>query len=196
MRLDTLFVQEDPMRLLRPIVVFALVLSILPACGGGSNQASDQVSDQTSGPTSLQTETTSTDQVSDSEMGSSEGEASVDNTNSISYTISGGYEASGEQPLIQAMTYFDNGIWTMAFGDADEGGSALLILGLDPSTPSINFTDGKAAVAGDASTCVFDITRQDATGASGSFSCSDVAVVDSGVLTQADEFSGTFDANP
>jgi hypothetical protein len=91
------------------------------------------------------------------------------------------------------MTFFDNGIWTMTFGD--ESG-ALLIVNLDPSTPSVNFTDGKASVAGDSSTCVFDVTRQDANGASGSFTCSDVAVVDSGVLTQADEFSGTFDAIP
>ena len=71
-----------------------------------------------------------------------------------------------------------------------------MLLGLDPATPSIYLTDGKASVAGDGSQCEFDVARQDASGASESFSCSDVPVVDSGVLTQAEEFSGNFDANP
>ncbi len=93
------------------------------------------------------------------------------------------------------MSFIDKGIWTVTFGD--EAG-ALLILNLDPSTPSANFTDGKFTVSGDSSDCEFNVTRQDATGAAGSFDCSNAPGVGiaSGALTQDNSFSGTFDANP
>ena len=79
------------------------------------------------------------------------------------------------------MSFFDNGVRTMTFG----GGTTLLVLELDPSTPSISWASGTASAGADSSNCEFDITRQDADGASGSFVCSEVAVVDEGALTQA-----------
>jgi hypothetical protein len=180
------------MRSPRPMIVLAVVAFILAACGGGS----DQVSDQTSGQTSVQTETTS--EGSEGDSGSNEGGTNTAGANSINYTISGSYEASGEQPLIPAMSFFDSDIWTMTFGDLDGGGSSLLVLNLDPSTPSINFTDGTFSVSGTTSECAFDITRQDASGAAGSFDCSGApgVALGSGTLTQDNDFSGSFDASP
>lgn len=174
------------MSLFRPLIVFALLTLTVGACGGGDQPTGQTTAQATSGA-SGQTATTST-----VEPGATQAVGGAGG-NSIAYSISGGYEASGEAPLIPAMSFFDSGVWTMTFG-SDEG-STLLILGLDPATPSINFTDGTAAIAGDSSTCAFNVTHQGANGASGSFECSDVAVVDSGVLTQASDFSGTFDVN-
>lgn len=175
------------MRLLRPMILFAVLGLSLGACGGGSDQEGGQTSDRA----------TTTLAAEDSQTGSesSEGGGSVAGSDSARYTISGSYEASGEATLQPAMTFYDNGVWTMTFGD--EGG-ALLLLGLDPSTPSVNFTDGQFTVSGDSSTCEFDITRQDATGAAGTFDCSNVPGLstESGALTQDNNFSGSFDANP
>ena len=174
------------MRLLRPIIVFVLFAVSLGACGGGSDQAST---------TSVQTETTSEGEGSQTASESTQDGGSVAGSNSAEYTVSGSYEASGEATLQPAMSFFDNGIWTMTFGD--EAGS-LLILSLDPATPSVNFTDGKFTVSGDTSNCEFNITRQDATGAAGSFDCSNAPGVSaaSGALTQDNSISGSFDANP
>lgn len=116
--------------------------------------------------------------------------------NSITYTISGGYEARGEAAFVSAMSFFDNGVWTMAFGD--DSGGVLLLVNLDPSTPSVNFANSADAssISGSSTECDFEVTRQDASGAAGSFTCSDVAAVVGGALTQADNFSGAFDINP
>ncbi len=175
------------MRLLRPMIFFALFALCLGSCGGGT--------DQESGQSSGQATTTSAGEGSETDSGSSEGGGSVAGSNSAEYTITGSYEASGEASFQPAMSFFDNGVWTMTFGD--EGG-ALLILGLDPSTPSVNFTDGKFTVSGDTSNCEFNISRQDATGAAGSFECSNAPGLStaSGALTQDNNFSGSFDANP
>lgn len=181
------------MRLLRPMMVVVLVSLILAACGGGSDQGGDKGSDQneTTAAGGASDQTTTAGEGSEGEAGSSpRGSAK----NSINYSISGGYDAGGEASFVPSMSYFDSGFWTMAFGDPDDGISLLLYL--DPATPSVNFTDGKATAAGDISQCSFDVTRQDASGASGSFACSDVPVVDSGALTQANNFSGTFDGSP
>jgi hypothetical protein len=174
-------------RALRWFVTFSLLSATLLACGGGEAANSDD----TSAPTSVATAATPTTggDASGTTQGQSGGGTS--GANSITYEISGGFEASGEAAFTPSMSFFDNGVWTMTFGDE----TALLVLGLDPSTPSINWTSGTASAAGDSSNCEFDITRQDASGASGSFSCSNVAMVDAGALTEADSFTGTFDVN-
>lgn len=174
------------MRFLRLLV--ALMLLSLVACGGGNAQTSEDTSAQTSDEGAGGTPTTVEESTGNTQGQSGGGTSGA---NSITYEISGGFEASGEEPFTPSMSFFDNGVWTMTFG----GGSTLLVLGLDPSTPSISWTNGTASAGGDSSNCEFDITRQDASGASGSFACSNVAVVDAGALTEADSFTGSFDAN-
>lgn len=176
------------MRLLRWLVAFTLFSATLVACGGGNTPTTEDTSDQTSDVTA-ETPTTVEESTGTTQSQSGGGTSGA---GSITYEISGGFEASGEEPFNPTMSFFDNGVWTMTFG----GGSTLLVLGLDPSTPSINWTNGTASAGADSSNCEFDITRQDANGASGSFVCSNVAVVDAGALTEADSFTGTFDANP
>lgn len=176
------------MRFLRLLVALMLFSATVSACGGGNAQTTEDNSAQTSDESAGETPTT-VEESTGTTQGQSGGGTS--GAGSITYEISGGFEASGEEPFNPSMSFFDNGVWTMTFG----GGTTLLVLGLDPSTPSISWTNGTASAGGDSSNCEFDITRQDASGASGSFACSTVAVVDAGALTEADSFSGTFDAN-
>jgi len=176
------------MRISRLLVALSLFGVTLAACGGGNAQDADA----TSGPTSEVTAESPTTGEEDTGATQSQGASGTSDAGSITYEISGGFEASGEEPFTPTMSFFDNGVWTMTFG----GETALLVLGLDPSTPSINWTSGTASAAGDSSNCDFDITRQDASGASGSFACSNVALVSAGALTEAASFTGTFDVNP
>jgi hypothetical protein len=177
---------------LRTIIIVALFAVISSACGGGTDQAANETTGEATGQTTGAT-TTPPNEGSGDSSGSTSGGGGTAGANSIRYTISDGHEASGEHDLIPAMTFYDGGVWTFTFGD--ESG-ALIVLNLDPSTPSINFTEGTVALSGDASVCDFEVTRQDEDGASGSFDCSDVAMVNAGVLGEVGEFSGSFDANP
>ena len=182
---DRLAGEEDRMRFLRMLVALTLFSATLLACGGDSAQTSEE--GQTSDVTADTQTTVAESAGTQSQSGGTGG------ANSITYEISGGFEASGEEPFSPAMSFFDNGVWTMTFGGGPTG---LLVLGLDPSTPSISWAGGAASAGADSSNCEFDITRQDASGASGSFSCSNVAVVNEGVLIEASSFTGTFNANP
>ena len=185
----TLEGKEVRLRFLRLLVALTLISMTLMACGGGDAQSSDDTSDQTSDEVSAETTASGEEPTATTQSqagGGSSGQGS------ITYEISGGFEAAGEEPFAPTMSFFDQGVWTMTFG----GGSTLLVLGLDPSTPSISWTNGASSAGADSSNCEFDITRQDADGASGSFSCSNVAVVNEGALTEAASFTGSFDANP
>jgi hypothetical protein len=178
------------MSLLRSIAATTLVALALAACGGGGSEPPDETTGQTPDQGSNEATTASAAETGDTTGSSAGAGGTGGGDNSIEYTISGGYEASGEAAMVPAMSFFSNGVWTVSFGSEN---GALLVLGLDPSTPSINFTEGTAALAGDSSVCEFDIESQDATGASGSFDCSNVAAVIDGALTETESFSGTFD---
>ncbi len=181
----------------RTLVVIAYFALILASCGGGGEESTDQGSDATTGETSAGSPdetTTPTDGGSDDTTGGTQGEVVIGSGDGTAeYTLSGGVESSGELTLVPSMTFYSDGIWTLSFGSED---GALLLINLDPSTPSVNVTDGATTASGDTSGCDFEVTRQDADGASGSFDCSNVAVVDGGVLKQAESFVGSFDANP
>jgi hypothetical protein len=187
--IGTLEGKEVRLRLLRLIVALTLISATLAACGGGDAQSSDDTSGQASDQVTAETPTNEEESTATTQ---SQAGGGTSGAGSITYEISGGFEAAGEEPFNPTMSFFDQGVWTMTFG----GGATLLVLGLDPSTPSISWTSGTASAGADSSNCEFDITRQDADGASGSFSCSDVALVNEGALTEAASFTGTFDANP
>jgi hypothetical protein len=170
------------MRFLRLLVALTMLVATLAACGGGSAQTTD---DGAAGTPTTAGQSTGTTQ------GGSSGGGGTTGANSITYEISGGFEASGEEPFNASLSFFSEGVWVMNFGSA----STVLLLALDPSTPSVNWTNGTTSAGADSSNCEFNITRQDASGASGSFSCSNVAVVNAGVLTEAASFTGTWDAN-
>jgi hypothetical protein len=111
----------------------------------------------------------------------------------MTYTLTGGVEASGEAGLFPGMSFYDGGVWSIAFGDESV---ALILINLDPSTPSINITTGTENVGGTSVECDFQIDRQDENGAAGSIECSDAATTGAGGLIEGTDISATFDANP
>lgn len=178
---------------LRTMAVIGLLITTLSACGGGGDGSSDDTSGSGTDPTTAASTPDTTDGADSTETTSGDGEVVIGSGDGTAeYTLSGGVESSGELALIPSMTFYSEGVWTLSFGS--EGGS-LLLIGLDPSTPSVNLTDGVIAASGDTSNCDFDFS-QDADTASGSFTCSNVSAIEGGVLKQAEEFSGTFSANP
>jgi hypothetical protein len=180
------------MSLLRLSAATALFALTLTACGGDGAEPTtpDGTTGQTPDQGSSEASTTSVAETGGTAGSGEGGGGGGGGDDSLEYTISGGYEASGVAPMVPTMSFFSDGVWSVTFGD--ESGTILLLF-LDPSTPSVNFTDGTSVVAGDGSDCEFDITSQDANGASGSFDCSNVAATISGVLGEVSEFSGTFD---
>ena len=162
-----------------------VVVVLLAACGGGSSTST--TADPASSPTTAgeSPDTTGAEPTgSTQDAGSGGGSAGE---GSVTYTVSGSIEDSGEQPFVPAMSFYD-GFWTMTFG----GEASLIIISLDPATPSVNYTNGGNSVGG-AAECEFDITRQDESGAEGSFDCPDAPAIVAGALDTA-SISGSFSA--
>lgn len=175
--------------------LFAVFAVLAVGCGGDG--ADDGVVDSTSpeqGSTTPDQGTTATTAPSseDTTGGTTSG-AAGSGEGSMSYTINGGVEASGEVGLFPGMSFYDGGVWSIAFGD--ESGT-LILIHLDPSTPSINVTTGSGNIGGTSSECTFQVDRQDEDGAAGSIECSDAATTGPGGLTDGSDISATFDANP
>lgn len=173
-------------------VVFALLAVACGGGGGADDGAVDSTSPEQESTTPDQGTTGTTAPMDDTTGGTTSGSVGS-GEGSMSYTINGGVEASGEVGLFPGMSFFDGGIWTIAFGD--ESGT-LILINLDPSTPSINYTDGTANLGGTSSECDFQIDRQDENGAAGTIECSNVPGSGAGGLLDGSEISATFDANP
>jgi hypothetical protein len=178
---------------IRGFVWFVVLALLVAACGGG-----DGADDGDGGTTTPDQGTTggapdTTAPPTDDTTGGTTSGAAGSGDGSMTYTITGGVEASGEAGLFPGMSFYDNGVWTIAFGD--ESGT-LILINLDPSTPSINITTGTGAIGGTSSECSFQVDRQDEDGAAGSIECSDAATTGAAGLTDGSDISATFDANP
>lgn len=175
--------------------VFSLVLALLlAACGGGGSAtttAGGGTDDTTGGAPATTSGAPGTTIGGTGTTVQSGGGAGGTGQGSLNYTISGGFDAEGEAPYFSGMSFYSDGIWNLAFGD----GTLLILVYIDPSTPSINFTDGANTVSGSDVECDFDFTRQDESGADGSYDCQDAPAVVNGTLTTA-SMSGDFTANP
>lgn len=173
-----------------------VIVLLVAACGGdgaagdGADGSAETTAPDQPGSTAADTATTSPS-TDDTTAGTASGGAGTGD-GSMSYTITGGVEASGEAGLFPAMSFYDGGVWTIAFGD--ESGT-LILINLDPSTPSINATTPSGTLGGTSGECDFQIDRQDEEGAAGSIECSNVATNAGGILAESD-ISATFDANP
>jgi hypothetical protein len=174
-----------------------VIVLLLAACGGdgaddgGADGSAETTAPDQPGTTAADTATTSPP--TDDTTGGTTSGATGSGDGSMTYTITGGAEASGEAGLFPGMSFYDGGVWSIAFGD--ESGS-LILLNLDPSTPSINWTNGAESVGGSSVECDFQIDRQDENGAAGSIECSDAPTTGAGGLIDGSDISATFDANP
>ena len=131
--------------------------------GGGTTGPESETTSPEQGTTDISTATTAPP--TDDTTGGATSGAAGSGEGSITYTITGGVEASGEAGVFPGMSFYDGGVWSIAFGD--ESGT-LILINLDPSTPSINVTTGTENVGGTSVECDFQIDRQDENGAAGS----------------------------
>ena len=170
---------------------WSLVLAVLlVACGGGSEASTTSAADSPATTSAGSPDTTGAEPTGSTQDAGGGGGSAGGGQGSLTYTVTGSVEDSGEAAFVPAMSFYDSGFWTMSFG----GGEALIIVSLDPSTPSVNYTKGGNSVGG-AAECEFDIARQDESGAEGSFECTDAPAVVAGALDTA-SISGSFSANP
>ncbi|MGH2482986.1 MAG: hypothetical protein ACRDE9_00845, partial [Candidatus Limnocylindria bacterium] len=115
---------------------------------------------------------------------------------SVQFQINGGFSDSGELPFAGNFAYFQQaGVSFLVFTDdtaATEANGVILTLSADGNVFQY-VTDEIVVPAG---TCDWNITRNDATGAAGSFECNDQSgfATDGQVYTDLD-ISGTFEVN-
>jgi len=95
---------------------------------------------------------------------------------SVQYEISGDYSDSGELAFVPAGSFFDqNGSSYLSF--TNQGESTVLFIQLNDSGNSVQFGNQEASVTTDAAACTFNLTRDDATGAAGTFDCPNAFMV-------------------
>lgn len=114
---------------------------------------------------------------------------------SVQYEISGDYSDSGELAFVPAGSFFDqNGSSYMSF--TNQGETTVLFIQLNDSGNSVQFGNQEATVTTDAAACTFNLTRDDATGAAGTFECSNALIVlASGNEVGSGTIRGTFEAH-
>jgi len=115
---------------------------------------------------------------------------------SVQFQINGGFSDSGELPFAGDYAYFQQaGVSFLVFTDdtdATEATGVILTLSADGNV--FQYVTDEIVIP--AATCDWNVTRNDATGAAGSFDCTDQSgfATDGQVYTDLD-VSGTFEVN-
>jgi hypothetical protein len=115
---------------------------------------------------------------------------------SAQFEITGGYQASGDYPFVGGLGYWQQaGVSFMVFTPDEEASEATgLIITLSDDGSVLQYVAEDITIP--AATCEWNITKNDASGAAGSFTCNDQAGFGtSGALTDLD-ISGSFEATP
>jgi hypothetical protein len=117
-------------------------------------------------------------------------------TGSVEYEITGGFSDSGELPFAGNFAYFQQaGVTFLVFTDDTDAAEANgVIITLSDDGNALQYVTDEIIVP--AGTCEWDVTRNDATGAAGSFTCTDQGGfgTDGTVHTDLD-ISGSFEVN-
>jgi len=110
---------------------------------------------------------------------------------SATYSVSGGYSSSGELPLLQNVANaFDGDGWLLTFGSGNGQGDVLQVATVG-GTFVATFSNGGVIIGGSGDAgCTSNLTRNDASGVEGTFSCSGVPGLVNHAPTTVD-FSGT-----
>lgn len=131
-----------------------------------------------------------------SDAGGGGGGGTGGGSGSAQFEITGGYQASGDYPFIGGLGYWQQaGVSFMVFTE-DEGASEAtgLIITLSDDGSVLQYVAADITIP--AATCDWNITKNDASGVAGSFTCNDQAGFGaSGALTDLD-ISGSFEATP
>lgn len=170
------------MRHLRPITAILAIAAVTVACGGPAGASAGEEASQGAG---------ASQPVASSGGGGGGGGAN----GSVTYQVSGGYSRSGELPWVPLASTFTDGIWYLAFADTSSGENQdTLVISGAGGTKVVVFGNNEFGITGGVEpACTFNFTRQDASGAAGSFDCHGVMGIKAdGTLVQVD-FKGTFD---
>lgn len=114
---------------------------------------------------------------------------------SVQYEITGDYTASGELRFVPEASYFDqNGSTYLSF--TNEGESTVLFISFSDSGNFVQFGDENASVVQAGEECTMNLTRDDATGAAGTFDCPNSTVVLASATTPGTgTIRGSFEAH-
>jgi hypothetical protein len=114
---------------------------------------------------------------------------------SVQYEISGDYSDSGELAFVPAASYFDqSGVSYMSF--TNEGSSTVIFISIGDQGNFVQYGNEEASVTTDTQSCTFNLSRDDATGAAGTFDCANALVVQaSGSQVGTGTIRGTFEAH-
>jgi hypothetical protein len=114
---------------------------------------------------------------------------------SVQYEVSGDYSDSGELAFVPAGSFFDqNGSSYLSF--TNQGESTVLFIQLNDSGNTVQFGNQEASVTTDAAACTFNLTRDDATGAAGTFDCPNAfMVIAEGSQMGSGTIRGTFEGH-
>ncbi|MGH2462986.1 MAG: hypothetical protein ACRDFZ_05085 [Candidatus Limnocylindria bacterium] len=171
-----------PLPLLIATLTIGLVLAACASPAGSGEPAASSGSEPSAAPAASQ--------------GGDGGGGFGTGTGSVQFQISGGFSDSGELPFAGNFGYFQQaGVSFLVFTDdtaATEANGIILTLSADGNVLQY-VTDEIVVPAG---TCEWNVTRNDATGAAGSFDCNDQSgfATNGQVYTDLD-ISGTFEVN-
>jgi hypothetical protein len=170
----------------RPILLPIVLTVLVAACSAPAT------SSQGGGESSTAAESSEEGQPSDAGGG---GGGSGTN-GSIQYEITGDHTESGELRFVPEASYFEqNGITYLSF--ANEGESTVLFLSLSDGGNTTNFGSQEVSIVSTPENCTFNLERDDASGASGTFDCpNSFAVFASGTQQGTVTIKGTFEATP
>lgn len=172
-------------RIPSPVVLLVAVGLLLAACASTASQPPAESSGGE--PSAAESQTAA------SQPGGGGGGVGADG--SVQYEISGDYSDSGELAFVPAGSFFEqNGSSYLSF--TNQGESTVLFIQLNDSGNSVQFGNEEATVTTDAVACTFNLTRDDATGAAGTFDCSNAFIVlASGNEVGSGTIRGTFEAH-
>lgn len=167
------------MRSCRPLLALALLALSVSTCGGGGDVGSNE--------TTLASPAT--------ETGAGDSVDETDDHGTAQFTLSGGYEASGDWAFVPEASYFDGSSWALTFTDPSWDGDVLISMNLNPEVLNFAYADPEIGITGTNDNCSFDIDQQSASGASGSVECTDLTGISpDGTNTEVVNLSVTFDA--
>ena len=178
-------------RIPSPILVLVALALLLAACAPTGSQS---LSETSGGEPPGAEPSAAASQPSASQPGGGGGGGGGEN-GSVQYEITGDYQDSGDLSFVPQASYFEQGGSSyMSF--TNEGESTVLFIQLNDSGNSVQYGSQEATVTTDTESCTFNLTRDDATGAAGTFDCSNALVVlASGSQVGTGTMRGTFEAH-
>jgi hypothetical protein len=177
----------------RPILIILTLVAglVVAACASPSGEPG---SSDGGGSGSSQGQPAQTNEPATSDGGSGGGGGGSGANGSVTFEITGDVTESGELPFIPILGGFfqQEGASYMPFANSDNAAGEVVFITLSPDGNVFAYGNGTVSIP--AADCEWNITRNDDSGATGSFTCTDaMAISESGIGTA--DVSGSFDAH-